>query len=537
MKDYYMFSNLISERGYEYYVTGHVKELNETDKGWAAVVKGSKAYSVSITLKDSVVVEMDCTCPYAADGKNCKHMAAVLYAIDETPKPPEKQDKRKFINSINESKRLVYLTELLMGNEQLYARFKSRHEEISDFNVGEYIYELDRAIATHSGRGGFIDYRQTTHFEEDISLVITAFKRLCETDDHSKILEMAIMISDRVGNLEIDDSNGTVSWMMASVMEALPMLVGSPDKKVKDAVFKWICEMALIKNRNYLTDFFYEPFTTYYCKKKQLARKIELIDRRIVELNQKNDSIYYLWKWLKTKVLFMEELGTDESSIEETLLKYIHITEARSMLADRYEVSGNIDKAINILRDGINDADGTWEKEKFSNMLIGVFSKHGMKTEEVSERKDLFLLYRPSSMDYYRNYKSLFYKLEWAKERDKILSVLKTTEGTWCDIYAEEKMYIELVLSLQKSCTVQSLYKFANLLKKKYTPELLEMFMREINSMAKRTVGRNTYKEWVKVLKYMQKFNGGKEVVAEIIDDWKVRYKRRKAMMEELAKL
>ena len=27
---------------------------------------------------------MDCDCPYAADGNNCKHMAAVLFAADDT---------------------------------------------------------------------------------------------------------------------------------------------------------------------------------------------------------------------------------------------------------------------------------------------------------------------------------------------------------------------------------------------------------------------------------------------------------------------
>ncbi|MCD6322501.1 MAG: hypothetical protein J7L77_05695, partial [Clostridiales bacterium] len=293
------------------------------------MVRGSEDYDVSITLKYGEATDMECSCLYAADDRNCKHMAAVLYAIDDTLRPPNKNDVSDFINSVDENKRLLYLTDLLVGSEKLFTRFKSQYEEISDFNADEYIYQLDKAIVTYSGRSGFIHYRQITDFEEDIAVVLGSFERICETDDHEKVLRMALMISDRVGNLSIDDSNGTVTWIMSNVLDAIPLLADSPDKKIRAATFKWICDMAFIKDRNYLTDFFFEPFTVYYNDPQHLTEKINLIDICIKEIYDTGDSTYLVWPWLRTKVRFMEILGIDTMGIEKCLLEHVGIQDVR----------------------------------------------------------------------------------------------------------------------------------------------------------------------------------------------------------------
>ena len=53
-----------------------------TEDGYKAVVSGSEDYSVEIVIENGKVLSMVCDCPYAEDGNNCKHMAAVLYEIE-----------------------------------------------------------------------------------------------------------------------------------------------------------------------------------------------------------------------------------------------------------------------------------------------------------------------------------------------------------------------------------------------------------------------------------------------------------------------
>ena len=75
------FANATLARGREYFRSGRVKELEKIDSTYFAQVYGSYKYSVIITLRGSTVSNMECSCPYAEGGENCKHMAAVLYAI------------------------------------------------------------------------------------------------------------------------------------------------------------------------------------------------------------------------------------------------------------------------------------------------------------------------------------------------------------------------------------------------------------------------------------------------------------------------
>ena len=81
-----MFRPHILERGYDYYMTGAVESLTRLDPDdivYEAVVDGSRSYHVEIRYDRGSVMDMQCDCPYAMDGKNCKHMAAVLYEIEE----------------------------------------------------------------------------------------------------------------------------------------------------------------------------------------------------------------------------------------------------------------------------------------------------------------------------------------------------------------------------------------------------------------------------------------------------------------------
>ena len=71
-----LFSPRILVRGMGYYESGAVTELSRTEGGYRALVEGTEDYEVEIEIKDNRILDMRCTCPYAGDGKYCKHMAA-----------------------------------------------------------------------------------------------------------------------------------------------------------------------------------------------------------------------------------------------------------------------------------------------------------------------------------------------------------------------------------------------------------------------------------------------------------------------------
>ena len=83
MKWYNLFRQHILDRGIEYYEDGYVTEFAYSDNRITALVDGSDTYDVEIELDGEDVIDMHCSCPHAADGHNCKHMAAVLFKFEE----------------------------------------------------------------------------------------------------------------------------------------------------------------------------------------------------------------------------------------------------------------------------------------------------------------------------------------------------------------------------------------------------------------------------------------------------------------------
>ena len=85
----YLFYRQILARGREYFRSGKVQDLKHTGARYEADVVGTKDYHVTVYLGDRVHPQLSCNCPYAGDGHYCKHMAAVLFAVEEEENMPD----------------------------------------------------------------------------------------------------------------------------------------------------------------------------------------------------------------------------------------------------------------------------------------------------------------------------------------------------------------------------------------------------------------------------------------------------------------
>ena len=79
------FQPWILERGRADWKEGRIKELDRTEDLITARISGTsgEAYQVKVLLEHDDSREMTCTCPYAVKNSTCKHMAAVLFAMQD----------------------------------------------------------------------------------------------------------------------------------------------------------------------------------------------------------------------------------------------------------------------------------------------------------------------------------------------------------------------------------------------------------------------------------------------------------------------
>ena len=76
------FKTYILHRGSEYYHGDRVARVFYNKNAFHATVKGSRTYVLRIAFDGKKFGRMICSCPHAAKGNKCKHMAAVMYAIE-----------------------------------------------------------------------------------------------------------------------------------------------------------------------------------------------------------------------------------------------------------------------------------------------------------------------------------------------------------------------------------------------------------------------------------------------------------------------
>ena len=83
----YLFKPHILERGRQYARQGAVANIVIKEDQIEAIVAGSENYKVILREEGKFTGDAYCSCPYAAEGHLCKHMAAVLYEAERQNGP------------------------------------------------------------------------------------------------------------------------------------------------------------------------------------------------------------------------------------------------------------------------------------------------------------------------------------------------------------------------------------------------------------------------------------------------------------------
>lgn len=83
------FHPRILDRGRTYQQMGRVHRLAHRGQEVSAVVEGTNVYHPAVSFSRGIPRESACDCPYAAEGAWCKHVAALLFALDDLGYTPE----------------------------------------------------------------------------------------------------------------------------------------------------------------------------------------------------------------------------------------------------------------------------------------------------------------------------------------------------------------------------------------------------------------------------------------------------------------
>jgi len=163
------------------------------------------------------------------------------------------------------------------------------------------------------------------------------------------------------------------------------------------------------------------------------------------------------------------------------------------------------------------------------------------KENEASEIRRISFLFIESHFhaDYYRIYKSTFTKEEWPAKMEKLIAHYeKKNTYQWfrssvADVLQAEKQEERLMKYIEKHLSIDNLESYYTGFSSAFPEKTLALFRQAIDQHAQNT-GREIYERIVKLFAKMAKIQGGNELVREMISQYRIIYRNRRAMMEIL---
>ena len=97
-------------------------------------------------------------------------------------------------------------------------------------------------------------------------------------------------------------------------------------------------------------------------------------------------------------------------------------------------------------------------------------------------------------------------------------------------------MYERMLECLKKEGYVLNLDRYEKVLKERFPEQVRDLYISYLPREAETASDRNRYRELMKNLKKISEYPGGREKAVGIAENWRTKYYRRRAMMDEMRK-
>lgn len=571
-----LFASHILERGYDYYCDGAVENIEIGRDDLRADVVGTEDYEVEISLNDGKVTDMYCSCPYAAGGNNCKHMAAVLYEWtadimdadepEDTDNEDEDDDEdaesmdlfkpavtvcdykkksaavEKLVTSAERDIVQAFLVSVLAEDKKLLLRFRNMVNKCAtNEDVEDYFEQIDEIADRYLGRDHFINYYQAYDFMLELEEIIDKdVRRMIDNGSHISAFHVMNHIFVLLGNVDMDDSGGETSMLAEQIYQLWLELLTKVNAQDKRKMFIWFTTHMDGSVIDYLEEYIEQIIMEEFKEPEYEQDKLSFMEE-MIEKAEKKDSgwsrDYAVGKWTVTYLKTLEEKNAPEDQLEEICKKYWNNSGVRRYYIDRYFEKKEYDRVLQVLDESI-ELDKAYRGQvlEYNQKKKEIYRLQGNKSAYIEQLWKLVLEQSAGDLDIYKELKAQYSEKEWLIKREELFK--KLPANAHIDrLYKEEKLYDRLLAYVLKSSGLYAVQSYENVLKKEYPKQILSKYQGEVNKMASCTGNRKHYADLVALLRRMKQIKGGSEIVETIVEEWKIKYRNRPAMMDELSKL
>jgi hypothetical protein len=142
---------------------------------------------------------------------------------------------------------------------------------------------------------------------------------------------------------------------------------------------------------------------------------------------------------------------------------------------------------------------------------------------------------------YFIIYKSTFTQTEWPEKREHLITLYEKKEPSFSESTAKillaENLSARLLAHIEEHLTIVRLERYYKGFSVDFPEETLALFRKVVDDYAEQNMGRSCYYQVASWLILMKRIKGGKAIITDMIEQYKVLYKNRRAMLNELKRV
>lgn len=538
-----LFPPHIWQRGQNYYRDGRVLSIQYCGNYITAEIEGTDLYHVSVTLDTATnrIEDFFCDCPYGEDGTPCKHLAALLCALedadDETASQQESnpafeqiisllsvEQMRQLLIQFAQNDSFVWEKILLTATNQLPQNQKQQWQQ-----------DLQELTDEATDRHGFIDYDEA--YDYCCSLAEYLYDRVPDLLNNGLVMDafdLVCLVFQTAIEQDMDDSDGGLTMLANSCMSDWSKILATASLENQKEIYRWFTTEYQKGN---LSQMFLEEYIFVAPWDVAIAPELlRFLDQQIQVCTEAQQRDYLLNELISYRIHWMERAGASHTEREAYLQKYHQLSAVREIEISQAKRDGDWITAIVLLEESKElDADKIGLVTKYSEQLIEIYE---MLHDYTAMRKELeyyLFTFRQDDLKYVEKTKAILSPTEWDDIRAKLLGS-KTMQYQMYPLLCHEGLYAQMMTRIEANTDIHSLEQYEKFLKQEFPQRCVAVYQTYLYQAMDRASNRKAYWSVIQILKKLKKYPEGKTTAQIIADQWKSIYPRRTSMLDELRK-
>jgi len=341
----------------------------------------------------------------------------------------------------------------------------------------------------------------------------------------------------------LEDVESEIVGLIGSYYEEEPFDILSDAASVSDKISNELyayCKQEM-QNKKYQIYTFADSFNNLLSNLATIENTDEFITSQDNLLKTISDKSSYEAKLiLERKIDFYKKIGNEELA-QKTIVENIQIESFREIIVKQKIANKDYEDAKKLIEDFLDKREKTSlnYNRNWHELLLEIAHKQN----DITTIRKLTLSFIESNYNekYYRMYKSTFRNYDWLDEMENIIKLYankhKYFNESVATILVEEKEAERLLKYIAKHPSLQNVEKYYTHFSDEFTKETLVLLMDATNNYVTNNLGREHYEYVAKIIKKIQKLEGGNEVAMSMINRYKVDYKNRRVLIEILNKI